>query len=91
MVTDGELGDALADRDHFAGRLVPDDQRQLHGDGAVGRRKVGMADPAGGELEHHLAALRRLDLDRLHHHRLIELAADRRARRLRHEIYPFVR
>ena len=73
MIAEGESVHALAQLDHFSGGLVAEDQRRRHRDRAVGRRKIGMADAAGAELDGHFAAPRRLYRDLLDHHRLVQL------------------
>src|SRR6185295_16419042 len=84
-----QSSDPCADLRYLAGRLVAEDQRQLHRQRAVGRRQIGMAYPAGGELHRDLASLGRIDGDLLDDYRPVELPADCRSRLARHP-YPRV-
>src|ERR1039457_56216 len=67
---------AFADFDHGSRAFMAENERQRHADGAVDGRQIAVAYAAGAKLDHHLAAVRRFDLDLLHHHRPIDLAAD---------------
>ncbi len=84
MIAFLEAVDIRPHLDDLARGFMAEDQRQLHRQRAVRRRKIGMAHAAGRQLDGHLAAARRLDADLLHHHRLSELSADDRARFARH-------
>ena len=78
-----EILDPLADPHHRAGGLMPQDERQSHADGAVGRREIGMANTARGDLHHDFAAPRRIHRDRLDDDGPVQLAAQHRAGGLR--------
>src|SRR5262249_44549889 len=73
-VAGGEVGDAFAGLADRAGGLVAEHEGRRQRDRAVGRREIAVADAAGADLDLHLAALRRLDLDRLDDDRLVQLA-----------------
>ena len=63
-VSQGDLQDALADLDHHAGALMAQDGRE--GALRVGPREgelVGVADPGGLDLDHHLAGFRAVEVD----------------------------
>jgi hypothetical protein len=76
MVARRETGDAFADGDDFARAFVAEHQRRREGNGAVGGRQVAVADAAGGQFDHHFAALRRVDADGLDDDGLADFAAD---------------
>jgi hypothetical protein len=65
-VTDLQLGDVRSDLGHPAGELVPRDHRQARRELPLQDVQVGAADPAGGDLDHHVAAARARVVDALH-------------------------
>ena len=61
-IADRKFGDASAEFDHLAGRLMPQHRRQLHGQGAFDRLKIRVAQAGGADTDEHVAGSDRPDL-----------------------------
>jgi hypothetical protein len=87
VVAGCDVGDALTDRLHDAGGLVAEQERELVVDPAFPVVQVGVADPAGLDLDDGLAGTRIGDDDRLDRDRRALRQRDDPANLLRHGVH----